>query len=270
MTPKTSVQLFTVREDLEKDLDATIAKIADRGFTAVEPYNFVVTADELAPALNKYGISAPSGHTFIVSESFVNPDGSSTENSVPTWDETFDAAEKLGMTTIVEPYTAPELWNDRAAVDHIAARLNAAAKEAAKRGMRVAYHNHGHELEAEFDGVTGLEYLASQLDPEVGLEVDLYWVQRGGQDPVEIVKKLGDRVILAHVKDGSMDAEAIAQYPPADQVPAGDGVVPLVEAVNAAPNLDLAIVEFDDYPTGDIYDAVEKSRTYIDEEILGA
>ena len=56
----------------------------------------------------------------------------------------------------------------------------AAAEIAEGRGLRVGYHNHGHELEANIDGQTGLELLASLLDPRVVLEVDLYWAARAG------------------------------------------------------------------------------------------
>ncbi len=269
MSVQSSIQLFTIRDAMEQDLEGAIAEVASRGFTAVEPYDFVRRADRIAAALEANGLVAPSGHAFVVMESFVNPDGSSTDSENPTWDETFDAAEKLGMTTIVEPYTEPALWSDREAVDHIAARLNAASKAAAGRGLKVGYHNHNHELEAEFDGVTGLEYLASQLDPDVALEVDIYWVERAGVDPVELMSKIGDRVKLVHAKDGTLDPEAVAKYPPEDQVPAGTGNVRLKETIGAIPDLDLAIVEFDHYPGDDLFSAIEESRLYLDEEVIG-
>ncbi len=268
MSVQSSIQLFTVRDAMDQDLDGAIAEVANRGFKAVEPYDFVRRADRIAKALETNGLDAPSGHAFVVMESFVNPDGSPTDNENPTWDETFDAAEILGMTTIVEPYTDPALWSDRKEVDHIATRLNEASRAAAKRGLKVGYHNHNHELEAEFDGMTGLEYLASQLDHEVALEVDIYWVQRAGTDPVELMTKLGDRVKLVHVKDGTLDPEAISKYPPEDQVPCGHGKVRLKETIDAIPDLELAIIEFDYYPGDDLFDAVEESRIYLDEEVL--
>ncbi len=265
MTAKTSLQLYTVRDLLDEDFEGTMAQVAGRGFTAVELYDFVGRADQFATALEANGLEAPSGHTFIVSESFINPDGSGTTVPVPSWEETFDAAEKLGMHMVIEPYTAPELWEDPKEIEHIANRLNAAAKEAAKRGLRVGYHNHAHELEAKHGDQTGLELLESLLDPEVLLQLDLYWVLKGGADPVELVKKLGDRVRLVHAKDGLMDEQLAAQFPPADQAIAGAGVVPLKEALEQAPDLELAIVEFDHYPGEDLLTAVEASRLYLEE-----
>lgn len=264
MSALTSIQLFTVREALEADLDGTLAEVAKRGFTAVEAYNFVATAPRLAEALKANGLVAPTGHAFLASNSFVNPDGSATDNDVPTPAEVFDAAEVLGMTTVIDPYTAPARWQTREQVEQTAELLNAAAELATARGLRVGYHNHAHELEAVIDGQTGLELLASLLDPRVVLEVDLYWAARAGVDPVALLQRLGDRVVAVHVKDGTFDAEAIKAYPPADQVPAGQGVVPLAEALDAATALEYAIVEFDHY-LGDIFDGIEQSRRFLDE-----
>lgn len=259
-----SVQLFTVKDALEADLDSTLAEVARRGFTAVEPYDFVRRAEPLAAALSTHGLAAPTGHAFLASESFVNPDGSGTKIPVPTPDEVFDAADTLGMGTVIDPYTEPARWQNREQVEETARLLNAAAEIAAARGLRVGYHNHAHELEAQFDGVTGLELLAQLLDPRVVLEVDLYWAARAGVDPVALLERLGDRVVAVHVKDGTLDREAIAAYPPADQVPAGTGVVPLDDALAAASALEFAVVEFDAY-TGDLFDGIEQSRRFLDE-----
>lgn len=264
MPVQTSVQLFTVREALEADLDATLAELAARGFTAVEPYDFVRRAEPLAAALRANGLTAPTGHAFLASESFVNPDGSGTTVPVPAPEVVFDAAEVLGMTTVIEPYTAPDRWTSVEQIEETARLLNRAAEIGAARGIRVGYHNHAHELEATFDGVTGLELLAGLLDPRVVLEVDLYWVARAGVDSPALLRTLGDRVVAVHVKDGTLDPEAIAAYPPADQVPAGQGTVPLAEALAAASALEYAIVEFDHF-NGDLFGALETSRRFLDE-----
>ncbi len=263
MTALTSIQLFTVREALESDLDGTLGRIADLGFTAVEPYDFVRRADALAESLTAHGLTAPSGHAFLASESFVNPDGSGTSLPVPAAEVVFAAAKTLGMTTVIDPYTAPDRWTSVEQIEDTARQLNAAAEIGAEHGIRVGYHNHAHELEAQFDGKSGLEVLADNLDPRVVLEVDLYWVARAGLDSPTLLRTLGDRVIAVHAKDGTLDPAAVAAYPPADQVVAGEGVVPLVEAIAAASALELAIVEFDHFG-GDLFDAIEKSRVYID------
>jgi sugar phosphate isomerase/epimerase len=269
MPVQTSIQLFTVKDALEADLDGTLAELASRGFTAAEPYDFVRRAEPLAAALKTNGIAAPTGHAFLASTSFVNPDGSGTTLPVPAPDVVFDAADVLGMTTVIDPYTAPARWETLEQIEETARLLNAAAEIGAARGIRVGYHNHAHELEATFDGKTGLEVLADLLDERVVLEVDLYWVARAGVDSPTLLRTLGDRVIAVHVKDGTLDPEAVAAYPPADQVAAGQGVVPLEEAIAAASALEVAIVEFDHFD-GDLFDAVEQSRVFLDETLKKA
>ncbi|GAA1973253.1 sugar phosphate isomerase/epimerase [Microbacterium pumilum] len=260
----TSVQLFTVNHALEADLDGTLAAIAARGFTAVEPYDFVRRAEPLAASLTAHGLTAPTGHAFLASESFVNPDGSGSTVAVPSPEMVFAAAQTLGMGTVIDPYTAPDRWTTVEQIEQTAKLLNAAAEIGAAHGIRVGYHNHAHELEARFDDITGLELLASLLDYRVVLEVDLYWAARAGVDSPTLLRSLADRVVAVHVKDGTLDPEAITAYPPADQVPAGQGSVPLAEAMDAASALEFAVVEFDFFD-GDIFEAIEASRLFLDE-----
>lgn len=259
----TSIQLYTVREALEVDLDGTLGAVASRGFTAVEPYDFVHHAEPLAASLAAHGLTAPTGHAVLASESFVNPDGSGSTVVVPAPDEVFAAAKTLGMSTVIDPFTAPDRWRTLDQIEHIAGLLNTAAAIGAEHGIRVGYHNHAHELEAVFDGVTGLEVLSSRLDPDVVLEVDLYWAARAGVDGPALLRVLGDRVVAVHIKDGTLDPDATAAHPPADQVPAGQGVVPLAEAVAAASALEFAVVEFDRFD-GDLWDAIEQSRIFVE------
>jgi sugar phosphate isomerase/epimerase len=263
MRVQTSIQLFTIKAALEADLNGALAKVAARGFSAVEAYDFVLRAEHIAEALAAQGLVAPSGHAFLASRSFVNPDGRGTSVSVPTPEEVFAAAEVLGMTLVIDPYTEPGRWKSLTQIAETADLLNAAAQLGATRGIRVGYHNHAHELEVSYGGRTGLEVLADLLDENVVLEIDLYWVTRAGVDPVALMQSLGRRVVAVHAKDGTLDNDAIRRYPPTDQVPAGRGAVKIAEAMAAAPTLELAVVEFDHF-AGDIFEAIEQSRLFLD------
>ena len=164
-----SIQLYTLRNALQEDLPGTIEKVAQLGFTQVEPYNFVATAAELGAALKENGLTAPSGHAPLLSQD---------------QDEIFAAAKELGISTVIDPYLPAEHWQSAEDIQATAAKLNAAAKKGAGYGIRVGYHNHAWELESSIEGQTALEYFAGLLDPELVLEVDTYWAAVGGQDPV--------------------------------------------------------------------------------------
>ncbi|MBX7443463.1 MULTISPECIES: sugar phosphate isomerase/epimerase [unclassified Arthrobacter] len=236
-----SLQLYTLRNAISEDLPGTIRKVAEIGYTQVEPYNFVATAKELGAALKENGLTAPSGHAPLMAQD---------------QDEIFTAAKELGITTVIDPYLPAEHWQKAEDIQATAAKLNAAAKKGADYGIRVGYHNHAWELESIVEGRTALEYFESLLDPELVLEVDTYWVAVGGQDPVDILTKLGDRVKFIHIKDGPLTGDNKAQQP------AGQGKVPVLDVIAAAKSLEVGVVEFDDY-SGDIFEGIAESLAFL-------
>jgi sugar phosphate isomerase/epimerase len=121
--------------------------------------------------------------------------------------------------------------------------------------MAFGYHNHFWEM-GEVDGRPALLHLFDALDPSVFAEVDIYWAQVGGVDPEQLVRELGDRVGLLHVKDGPADE------PPSPMVAVGDGVVDIPRVLAAAPGARWHIVELDRCAT-DMFDAVERSYDYL-------
>ena len=236
-----SLQLYTLRNAIQEDLPGTIRKVAEIGFTQVEPYNFVATAQELGEALRDNGLTAPSGHAPLLSQD---------------QDQIFTAARELGITTVIDPFIPADRWQSAEDVQATAAQLNAAAKKGAEYGIRVGYHNHQWELESRIEGRTALEYFADLLDPELVLEVDTYWVAVGGQDPVDILGKLGTRVNFIHIKDGPLTTDTKAQ------LPAGQGKVAVLDVIAAATSLEVGVVEFDDYD-GDIFEGINESLSFL-------
>lgn len=236
-----SIQLYTVRKALDADLPGTIKKLADIGFENVEPYNFVATADALGAALADNGMTAPSGHAPLLRAD---------------QDEIFQAARKLGITTVIDPHVPEDRWKTVADIRATAELLNQAAVKGASYGITVGYHNHWWEVEMLPDGRTGLEVLAEYLDPAVVLELDTYWAAVGGQDPVALLGRLGDRVRLIHIKDGPVNND------PSTQLAVGDGKVPIWDVIEAAKALEYGVVELDDFK-GEMLDAVADSFAYL-------
>lgn len=237
-----SVQLYTVREALEQDLDGTLARIAGFGFTHVEPFALVTFADGLRDGLVRNGLTAPTTHVHLLGED---------QNVICR------VAAELGIQTIIEPYVDPGRWETEADISEVASELNAAARTAAGYGLQVGYHNHHFELESRIGGRHALEVFAEHLDPAVVLEVDTYWAAVGGADVPALLERLGDRVVALHVKDGdgSLDNKA--------QVAVGAGTMPVPAILAAAPD-SLAVVELDDF-AGDMFTAVADSYAYLSE-----
>jgi sugar phosphate isomerase/epimerase len=244
-----SIQLFTVRDALEADLPRTIRRLAEIGYRQVEPCSFEDRTEEFAEAFTEDGVTAPTGHSFLI------PVGTSPDHS-PDQEGVFAAAKRLGIGTVIHPYLPAEHWQDAETIRGTAELLNAAAKKGAEYGIRVGYHNHDWEISSKIAGTTALEFLAEMLDPEVVLEVDVYWAAVGGQDPAALLRRLGDRVVAIHIKDGPVSKDTRAQ------LPAGQGEMDIWGIIAAAKNLEVGIVEFDDY-AGDIFEGVASSLRYL-------
>jgi sugar phosphate isomerase/epimerase len=238
--PELSVQLYTVRDALAADYSGTLAKLAGFGYTQVEPFQFIKFADELRAGLAANGLSAPTAHVGLLSGD---------------QDAIFALAVELGIATVIDPFVDPARWQAADDIAQIATALNAAAEKAAEHGLRVGYHNHHFELVSMIDGRHALEVFADQLAPEVVLELDTYWAYAGGADVPALLRRLGDRVVALHIKDGDGTLNTKAQ------VPVGAGALQIWDFIAAAPDA-LRVVELDD-TEGDIVDAVRASREYL-------
>jgi sugar phosphate isomerase/epimerase len=236
-----SVQLYSVRNAIEEDLPGAVRRLAEIGYTQVEPYRFAERADEFAAAFAANGLTAPTGHAPLLSGD---------------QDEIFAAAKRLGIGTVIDPFVPAEHWQDAETIRGTAERLNAAAKKGAEYGIRVGYHNHDWEIASKIEGTTALEFFAGLLDPELVLEVDTYWAAVGGEDPIALLERLGDRVVAIHIKDGPVNKDKQAQ------LPAGQGAVDIWGVIAAAKNLEVGVVEFDDY-SGDVFEGVAMSLRYL-------
>jgi sugar phosphate isomerase/epimerase len=240
-----AIQLYTVRRLLEQDFDGTLAKLAEIGFREVEPFDLPTLGERLATGLPHAGLRAPSTHAGILEDS----------------DTVLAMAAELGIPLVIQPWTEPDRWTSVADIRAIADELNAAARQASASGIQVGYHNHHFELASRIDGRHALELLTDHLAPDVVLQIDAYWAHVGGADVPALIRRLGDRVVALHLKDGDGSLD------PSRQVAAGQGVVPIQAVVDAAPAA-LPIVEFDD-TSGDLLTAIRESRAFLMELARG-
>ncbi|HEU5217995.1 MAG TPA: sugar phosphate isomerase/epimerase [Gemmatimonadales bacterium] len=186
------IQLYTVRNELARDVEGTLRRLATIGYREVEFAGYPSgTAQSLRKILDRLGLKAPSSHVGL----------SALRGG---WDKALDQAATLGQRYVVVA-SIPE--NERRTVDdwkRVAGLFNKAGETALARGIRLGYHN--HELEFEpIEGRLPYDVLLQETDPKlVVLEMDLYWITRGGQDPLAYFAKWPGRFPLVHVKD--MDA----------------------------------------------------------------
>ena len=264
--PEASVQLYTLAAEFSADMEGSLDKLAAMGLRNVEAFDFVRRPDEIRTALDASGLASPTGHAPLLSDELWTPDGSIP---TPAPEVVFEAAAKVGLKTVIDPFVEPARWFTLEGVTDIADRLNVLVGKAAEFGLEVGYHNHAQEFVADFDGQTAYERFVALTDERVVIELDLYWALVGGQDVTALVSRLGDRLVAAHVKDGT--APASNPFAPGaeqfgsdtlDQRHAGTGDVPLADSLRAATALQYAIIEYDNAP-GDVFADIAASYAFL-------
>jgi sugar phosphate isomerase/epimerase len=191
-----SVQLYTLRNQLNIELEDTLAELAEIGYTRVEHAGFVGrTPAQFRAALDNAGLRATSGHVAIPQP--WNAD---------TWKRALEDAAIVGNKFIVHPFfgqgpNGP--IREGAVYRAFAADLNKAGELARRAGLSFGYHNHHAEfLRQDGGNRTGFDILTSHTDPRlVHLEVDLFWAWRGAADPVDLIRRHRGRIKQVHVKD---------------------------------------------------------------------
>jgi sugar phosphate isomerase/epimerase len=126
-------------------------------------------------------------------------------------------------------------------------------------GLMLFYHNHWFEYQLT-DGRYPYKTLIDCLNPTVKFEVDTYWVKTGGPDPADILRQLGPRAPLLHIKDGPANDRS------QPMVAVGDGTMDIGSIIQASQaTAEWLIVELDRCAT-DMLEAVRKSYIYMTEK----
>lgn len=194
------LQLYTLRKELPKNVKQTLEKVAASGYRTVETYGFSIKDQfwglsplELKKMLDDTNLKAVSGHYGLGSFLY---DGNTEELTAA-----IEAAKILRSEFLTVPWVDEPFRNNIEDYKKIALRLNQAAKIAKESGLKLAYHNHDFEFH-NHDGVTGYEILLNETNKdEVYFELDLYWVIRSGNDPLQLFKENPGRFKMWHLKD---------------------------------------------------------------------
>ncbi len=235
--PRVALQLYTLRRQARENLETALDQIAGAGYREVEWFGGLWnrTTAELRQLLADRGLSLAAAH-------------------VPLADLEADPAEvmqtfrELDCEVLVCPWLdeAQRGDGDRAHYLELGGRLDLLSYRFRAGGFRFAYHNHEFELlpfddgEPEQLGVDGLRALAScRSHNGWGLELDIYWAAFAGHDPAALIRELGDRVHILHLKDGLLPGSPEERDPEQATVerwfrPLGVGDVDVSGCVEAA------------------------------------
>ncbi len=238
----TALQLYTVREALAEDFAGVMRQIAGIGYVGIEPAlsTLGTTPAEAGRLFKELELMVPSAHTPL-------PLGADKERVL-------EAMAALDCRCIVSG-KGPESFQTLDQIRRTCDLFNEAHAVARENGMSFGIHNHWWEFQT-VEGRYPYRILMEHLNPEILFEVDTYWVRTAGLDPAEVVRELGRRASLLHIKDGP----AVMNAP---MVAVGEGVLDVPAISRAAEgHAEWLIVELDECAT-DMMEAVEKSYHYL-------
>ncbi|MDQ3697604.1 MAG: sugar phosphate isomerase/epimerase [Gemmatimonadota bacterium] len=182
--------LFTVGRLTSRDYEGTLRQVVEIGYRDVDMYIYDARREpaETRAMLDRVGLACPSARV-------------ATPALYRGWDRFLDAANILGARWITLANVSYEErlhlrdWHELADV------LNKAGDAARGRGLSLCYHNHSFELES-LEGKVPLDLLLASTDPALfKLQMDVYWMTRGGRNPATEIRRLGSRVATLHLKD---------------------------------------------------------------------
>jgi sugar phosphate isomerase/epimerase len=195
MAAPIALQLYTVRDDLARDFDGTLARVAEIGYAGVEFAGFNgLPASKISKMLRHYNLTAAGAHIPY-------------EDLETDLEAVVEYNLEIDNKYLIVPAISEDRRKDRKKWRSFAHQLNEIGRDIEDYGLKIGYHNHAFEFE-DYGGQTGWEILLEELDANVVVaEIDTYWIQYGGADPVEWIKQFAGRCPLIHLKDMADDAD---------------------------------------------------------------
>ena len=142
--------------------------------------------------LDRLGLKAPGGHYGLPA----------IQDGLP---QTIIEAKTLGFEYVIVPWL-PEEFRNRDGFVRVAELFNTTGEKLRAAGLRLGYHNHDFEFAELKDGGIGYDVLLEKTDPKlVWLELDLFWIRKGGRDPIDYFRRYPNRYRLVHIKDMAAD-----------------------------------------------------------------
>jgi len=192
---KISVQLYTLREQCAADFPGVLRELARIGYSAVQFAGFHGYDPQLLKSvLAETGLRVSGLHY-------------GADELLNETERVMAEAALFGTPDIVCAGVWGEYQNEEG-YRTIKRRFNELAGRVQTEGLRISYHNHAFEFDTIVDDKDALSFLIeAAADNAILAEPDVYWLKKGGRDPVEFLKPYVGRVPILHMKDMTDDEE---------------------------------------------------------------
>lgn len=261
------LQLYTIREAMDKDVAGSLKQVSDLGYKNLELAKYAdgkfygYTPQEFKKMVNDLGMEIISSHTQV-------------EAAGITLDNANKMAEdhaKLGVKYCVQPWVVEEARTTVDSYKKMVAEWNKVGKIMKQNGIQFGYHNHNFEFDTVEGKVPYYDIFLPELDKDlVTMELDLFWATKAGQNPVEMFNKYPGRFQLFHMKDMFTKEAPFYQVKTNDFAPVGAGLIDF-KAILAAKDIagmKYFFVEQDSTKDGKPFDSIATSIKNLTTKLL--
>ncbi|MGN0494430.1 MAG: sugar phosphate isomerase/epimerase family protein [Acutalibacteraceae bacterium] len=261
-----ALQLYSVRDNMQADFEGTLKKVKELGYDGVEFAGlYGKSAAEVKKACDKIGLIPISAHV--------------PYDELLKGEETFKAYAEIGCKYIVIPWIGAEYLAGGEKNAEFIENVKKFGELANANGMKLCYHNHDFEFE-KVDGEYKLDRLYNDIPAELlSTQLDTCWVNVGGENPSDYIRKYSGRIEIIHLKDfvgsksenmysliGAEGKEKSAESTKFELRPVGSGVqdFPAILAASKEVGAKWVVIEQDEPSMGkDRIECAETSINYL-------
>lgn len=245
------IQLYTVRDDMERDPAGTLEKLAAMGYKYVEHAGYAdgkfygYSVPDFKRLLNNNGLKMESGHTWDSLQW-----NKETNDFTDVWKRTVEDAAAVGMKYLISPGVDESLCKKMDDFKYFIGLFNKTGELCRKSGIHFGFHNESYEFNHRLDGTLIYDLILQNTDKNLVMQqIDIGNMYEPGGRAMHYLKKYSDRFLMMHVKDVMKRKTPGPDGNVYKNTTLGNGVIPVKEIANYArkTGTQYFIIEQEDY-----------------------
>ncbi|GAC1386641.1 MAG: sugar phosphate isomerase/epimerase [Ginsengibacter sp.] len=236
-TSLTSIQLYSVREDMKKDPVGTLKALASYGYKNVEHANYVnrkfygYTPTEFKKILDDLGLRMPSGHTVMSAKHWDTNKNDFTDD----WKYTVEDAKVVGQKYVISPWLDESLRKNYDDLLRFLDLFNKSGQLCKSQGLKFGYHNHDFEFKYSLNDMKIYDIILKNTDPSLVIQqLDFGNMYGAGGRAIEVISKHPGRFESVHVKDEIKSSSKGEMNDGYESTVLGTGLIPIKKVLDYA------------------------------------
>lgn len=228
------IQLYSVRDDMQKDPASTLQQLAKMGYRYVEHANYVnrkfygYTPQAFKQLLDQLGLKMPSGHVVLKPSDW----DASKKDFTDQWKYTLEDAAVVGQQFIISPWMDEHMRENKDEILRFLDIMNRCGELCKQYHLQFGYHNHDFEFNTSFNGQRLYDLILHHTDPKLVVQqIDIGNMYGAGGRAQQIIREYPNRFLLMHVKDeipAKANGEMNEKY---ESCVLGKGIIPVHQIV---------------------------------------